>query len=98
MADEAFPLDSKKRTYTCILPSNFGHILNYSLLTAITSTILDVFYGRRSVHLGISGNPAPTLCAMLLNWKWCDVLQSLTGHTDQHTVKGNTIHYYYMLT
>ena len=28
-----------------------------SLLTAITSTILDIFYGRQNVHLGANGNP-----------------------------------------
>jgi len=33
------------------------------LLTAITLTILDVldlFYGRKNVRLGVNGNPVPT--------------------------------------
>jgi len=59
MSPPVFPLESKKRMYTHILTQNLDV---YSLLTAITLTILDVldlFCGRQNVRLGINGNSGP---------------------------------------
>ena len=54
----ALPFDSKKKTYTCTLIYTFRCS---PLLTAITPRnldVMDIFYGRKNVPLGVNGNPA----------------------------------------
>src|SRR6218665_173945 len=62
----------------------------YSLLAAVTPTILDVldlFYGRKSARLGVNGNPAHTHIHTY-------IYTYIHTHTHTHTYTDTYIHTY----
>ena len=59
--------------YIHIATNNFGRILISDRLTANTPTILDVldlFYGRKNVRLGVNGNPVVLSTIILLKGQY----------------------------